>query len=69
MTCDRLHPRNPNDSRPSTTWIQFAAGTTASETWKTPIGLKLVASTVSATDLKAYYDARGVPEPYLAGDR
>ena len=46
--------------------IQFAAGTTASETLEnTYFGLKLIASTVSPADLKAYYLARGVPEPFL----
>jgi uncharacterized repeat protein (TIGR02543 family) len=46
--------------------VQFAAGTVASETLQdTYFGLTLKSSTVSATDLKAYYAARGVPEPYL----
>ena len=46
--------------------IQFAANTAASEPLQAAyFGLKLTASTVSAADLKAYYEARGVPEPYL----
>ncbi len=46
--------------------VQFAPGTVASETLQnTFFGLKLVASTVSPADLKAYYTARGVPEPFL----
>jgi len=47
--------------------IQFAAGTTADETLAAEhFGLYLTGSTVSAADLKAYYAARGVPDPYLA---
>ncbi len=47
--------------------IQFAAGTSANETLKSEyFGLKLVDSTVSAADLKAYYLARGVPSDFLA---
>jgi hypothetical protein len=46
--------------------IQFKSTTTASEALADDyFGLKLIASTVSAADLKAYYLARGVPEPYL----
>ena len=46
--------------------IQFAAGTVANEPLAAEyFGLKLIDSTVSATDLKAYYAARGVPEPFL----
>ena len=47
--------------------IQFKSTTTASEPLAAAyFGLKLINSTVSATDLKAYYAARGVPEPYLS---
>ena len=43
--------------------IQFAAGTTASEPLaNTYFGLYLTGSTVSATDLKAYYAARARPQ-------
>jgi parallel beta-helix repeat protein/VCBS repeat-containing protein len=54
--------RNPADE-----WlIQFAAGTLTNELLAdTYFGLTLIDSTVNATDLKAYYDARGIPEPYL----
>jgi len=46
--------------------IQFAAGTVASEPLEdTYFGLKLIDSTVTPADLKAYYEVRGVPEPYL----
>ena len=47
--------------------IQFKSTTTASEPLAAAyFGLKLINSTVSATELKAYYAARGVPEPYLS---
>jgi hypothetical protein len=46
--------------------IQFAAGTHANETLEdTYFGLYLTGSTVSATDLKAYYAARGMPAAFL----
>jgi len=46
--------------------IQFSAGTTSDETLNNSyFPLMLISSTVSASDLKAYYDARGVPEPFL----
>ncbi len=47
--------------------IQFEVGTTADETLAAEhFGLYLTGSTVSAAVLKAYYAARGVPDPYLA---
>jgi hypothetical protein len=47
--------------------IQFLTGTQANENLKSEyFGLTLVSSTVSAANLKAYYDARGVPEPFLS---
>ena len=47
--------------------IQFKSTTTASEPLAAVyFGLKLINSTVSATELKAYYAARGVPEPFLS---
>ena len=46
--------------------LQFKTGTVADETLKSEyFGLKLIGSTVTPADLKAYYTARGVPEPYL----
>jgi hypothetical protein len=46
--------------------VQFKSGTAANEPLASEFfGLKLTASTVSPTDLKAYYAARGVPEPFL----
>ena len=46
--------------------IQFAAGTSADEPLAdTYFGLYLTNSTVSASDIKTYYDNRGVPEPFL----
>ena len=46
--------------------VQFADGTNSSEPLADEyFGLKLINSTVSAADLKAYYAARGVPTPYL----
>jgi hypothetical protein len=46
--------------------IQFKAGTAADETLASEyFGLKLIDSTVSAADIKAYYVARSVPEPFL----
>ena len=46
--------------------IQFAAGTHANETLEdTYFGLYLTGSSVSATDLKAYYAARGMPADFL----
>jgi len=46
--------------------VQFKTGTVADETLAAEFfGLKLISSTVSAADLKAYYAARGVPEPFL----
>ena len=53
---------NPSDEY----LIQFAAGTIADETLANDyFGLKLISSTVTPADLKAYYAARGVPEPFL----
>ena len=49
--------------------VQFADGTVSSEPLEDSyFGLHFVEaeSTVTAAELKAYYDARGVPEPYLA---
>ena len=47
--------------------VQFASGTTSSESLAAQyFGLYLTGSTVSPTDLAAYYTARGVPEPYLS---
>ncbi|MBN1321444.1 MAG: IPT/TIG domain-containing protein [Thermoleophilia bacterium] len=49
--------------------VQFAAGTITNETLQdTYFGLKFVPSlsSVSTLTLQGYYDARGVPEPYLA---
>jgi predicted extracellular nuclease len=46
--------------------LQFAAGTTATEALSDEyFGLTLISSTVTPEALKAYYDARGVPAPYL----
>ncbi len=46
--------------------IQFAAGSVSSELLADEFfGLYLADSTVTADDLKAYYDDRGVPEPFL----
>ncbi|MGE5603267.1 MAG: hypothetical protein ACM30E_09465 [Nitrososphaerales archaeon] len=46
--------------------IQFAEGTAASEPLANEyFPLKLIDSTVGEDGLKAYYDDRGVPEPYL----
>lgn len=52
---------------PTDEWlIQFAAGTVTNEPLADVyFGLYLVGSTVSATDLKDYYDASGIPDPYL----
>ena len=47
--------------------VQFADGTVSTEPLAdTYFGLKLIDSTESPADLKAYYVARGVPEPYLS---
>jgi len=47
--------------------VQFKTGTVANETLAAEFfGLKLISSTVSAANLKAYYATRGVPEPYLS---
>jgi hypothetical protein len=47
--------------------IQFASGSSSSEALAAQyFGLYLTGSTVSPTDLAAYYTARGVPEPYLS---
>ena len=47
--------------------IQFKSTTSADEALKdTYFGLTLIGSTMSHDALKAYYAARGVPEPYLS---
>jgi len=46
--------------------IQFSPGTISDEDLENNyFPLTLISSNVSAADLKAYYDARGVPEPFL----
>ncbi len=46
--------------------VQFKSGTHADETLTGEyFGLKLIDSTVSHSDLKAYYVNRGVPEPFI----
>jgi hypothetical protein len=55
------------DNSPSTEYnIQFLTGSVANEDLMSSyFPLTLVSSTVSATDLKAYYDSSGIPNPYL----
>lgn len=56
------------DNNASTNYeIQFSYDTGVNEQLKKKMfGLYLVDSTVSISDLKDYYDARGVPEPFLS---
>ncbi len=57
----------PTTNTSSDHLVQFAAGTHANEALQpTYFGLKLIATTVSPADLKAYYAAKPVPEPFLA---
>jgi hypothetical protein len=45
--------------------LQFAGTLSTSTLDAGPFGLYLISSTVSPAELKAYYDNRGTPEPYL----
>ena len=57
----------PTTNTSSDHLLQFAAGTHANEALQpTYFGLKLIATTVSPADLKAYYAAKPVPPPFLA---
>ena len=56
-----------NDVASNEYWLKFASGTSTSNPLKSQMfGLTLLDSTVSPADLKAYYEARGVPADYLA---
>ncbi|MFA6552197.1 MAG: Ig-like domain-containing protein [Candidatus Paceibacterota bacterium] len=57
---------NNNIPVPKEILIQFKTDTSVNETLRNEyFGLKLISSTVNASDLKTYYDERGVPEPFL----
>jgi len=68
MSGDKLNGfvLNTNNNSTKEYLIQFADGTSSSEFLSDEyFGLKLISSTVSVNDLKEYYTARNVPEPFL----